>query len=109
MTTDATNTFYTDPTAEVVSASTLDAGSGSASAFDWLGNGLSKMLDTYAAIDIAHLQARQAAPTGYYRVPGTNQVQPVGSPAGGIAGISTSMILIGVAALALIFFVVKKA
>lgn len=105
MTTDLYNDFPTDPTQ--MPASNLDATAGNSQPIDWLGQGLGKLLDTWVAIDTAH-QANQPLMSGYYRVPGTNQVQPVGKPASGLAGITPGMILVGVAALALIFLVAKK-
>lgn len=79
--------------------------------WDWLGGGLSKALDAYVTLDMAHLQANQfpqaGAPGGYYRVPGTGQVVPAGTIAPG-AGITPGMILMGVAALLLVVIVVKK-
>lgn len=98
---------YTPPDTTAMPASTLDSVDG-AQVVNWLGAGLGKLLDTYAALDIAHLNAQQAVPTGYYRVPGTSQVQPVGTGAPlQRAGVSASMVLLIGAAVALVFLLKK--
>lgn len=76
---------------------------------DWLTNGLGKLLDAYVAVDAAHMAAStgKAAPAGYYRVPGTPTVTPVGgTPAWG--GVSGGTVIIGLAVLAVVFLLARK-
>lgn len=84
-------------------SSALDVGNNGP--MDYLGAGLSKLLDTYVQID-AHSHTVQPAQQATYRVPGTGQVATVGG--GGIAGISGSTLLLLLAAGLALFLVLKK-
>jgi hypothetical protein len=92
----------TDPTAAPSSA--LDVGNGSV--VDYLGEGLGKLLDTYVALD-ANAHNIQPANQATYKVPGTGQIVPVGS-SGAVAGMSTTTILLLIAAGLAVFLVFNK-
>lgn len=126
MASDLTGATYIDPTA--LPSSTIDtttpgwstaydpnAGVGAAapaaSSMDWLTGGLSNLLNAYVQVDanqanVQIQQSKNAAGAGYYRVPGSGNVVPIGQSGNQAAAGGSNMMLILIAVV--VVMMVKK-